>query len=75
VPEDRPAELAGLTDAEVSAIDTAWPVCSDQLPTAWTEDAALDCLAEETGIPRHDVDLVAFVHWLARLEAEVGPGR
>jgi hypothetical protein len=70
VPEVRPAALAGLSAQQVRLIDGAWPVCRDRLPTAWTEDALLGCLERETGIPRHDVDLVAFVHWLARHEAD-----
>jgi hypothetical protein len=56
-------------------IDDSWPVCRDRLPVAWTQLAMVRCLARETGIPRHNADLVVFVHWLARHEADSTTGR
>jgi len=69
VPEVRPTALAHLSARDVRLIDAAWPVCADRLPATWRARAALRCLAARTGMPRHDADLVAFVHWLARHEA------
>jgi hypothetical protein len=75
VPEVRPTALVGLSVHQVRLIDEAWPVCRDRLPTTWTEAALLRCLSTETGFPRHDTDLVVFVHWLARHEADLTSGR
>ncbi len=75
IPEVRPAALAGLSAHQVAVIDDAWPVCRDRLPVAWTQLAMVRCLARETGIPRHNADLVVFVHWLARHEADSTTGR
>jgi hypothetical protein len=73
LPDPLPPELAGLTPEEVDAINTAWPVCRDSLPAAWTTADLTECLSTETGMPADDADLLAVVDWIARLEQETSP--
>ena len=76
IPDPLPAELAGLTPAQVDAYNAAWAVCDDDLVAGWSADpdtvaALTQCLADEVGVPADDADLTTFVDWLADNEDPV----
>jgi hypothetical protein len=70
LPDPLPAELSGLTPAQVDAYNAAWTVCDDAIADGWSSDpVALDqltqCLADQLEVAVDDPSLTAFAGWLA----------
>jgi hypothetical protein len=63
IPDPVPDALAGLSDAQIQAIDDGWLVCVGSLPEAWTFEQMRDCLADQLAVPSDDPDLATFLQW------------
>ncbi len=58
-----PDALAGLTPAQIQAIDDGWLACVGTLPADWTFDQMQACLADQLVVPLDDPDLATFLQW------------
>jgi len=80
IPDPVPDALAGLSAAEIQAIDDGWLACVGTLPDNWTFDQMQTCLADQLDVPVDDPDLTTFLQWAldqglvpAREESPVTP--
>ncbi len=68
-----PDALAGLTPAQIQALDDGWLACVGTLPVDWTLDQMQACLAGELVVPVDDPTLQTFLQWV--LDQGLVPGR
>ncbi len=73
IPDPVPDALAGLTPAQIQALDDGWLACVGTLPVDWTLDQMQACLAGELVVPVDDPTLQTFLQWV--LDQGLVPGR